>query len=897
MDSSALRQEIEDLRWLFETSPDLIFTTDRRGTFTHISPSSEAILGYRPDEMIGRSGADFIYPEDLEPTRDEMRLARRGRHTRNFEARYLHKEGRVVALTWSGAWSEGGQQHSFIGREVTEQKLAEEKFRLAVEASPGGMVMIDAAGSIVLVNAETERMFGYARAELIGQSVDILVPAGFRHHHAEHRSGFAAAPEARRMGLGRDLHGLRKDGSEFPVEIGLNPIRTRRGLFVLSVVVDITERKRAEAAVQEYIARERLFPAAIIASSNDVIVTKNLDGRISGWNPAAERLFGFTAQEAIGSSIDIIVPDALRSDVRLILERIRKGERVDHYETKRKSKDGRLIDVSLSISPIKLPSGEVIGAAKIARDITESKRAKQELFESEQMAVGIIANALDAFIQLDQAGVVIEWNPQAEAIFGWSRQEAIGKPVADLSLPEIYELRYSQMVERLQQADKHATGERFVVAARRKNGLKVMVEVSMTAIRRRGSYIFNVFVRDLTAKLAAEEQLRQSQKIEAVGQLTGGIAHDFNNMLTVITGTIDFLAKGVADKPQLAAIAKLIGDAARRCAELTSQLLAFARKQPLQPKETDINALMVESAKLLGSTLGGHVEFESRLEPAVWPALVDANQLTTALVNLAVNARDAMVDGGKLTLETSNVVLDESSAITAGIQPGHYVVIAVSDTGTGIPEEIREKVFEPFFSTKEAGKGTGLGLSMVYGFAKQSGGHVKLYSEVGRGTTVKLFLPRAEEHVDALSEVAQSSLAEGGAETILVVEDHPLVRKSVMTQLQALGYTVICTANATEALAAIKRGVAFDLLFTDVLMPGGMNGEQLAGKAAKLRPSLKVLFTSGYTENAFTHNGKLEPGVLLLSKPYAHTDLARMVRKALSSKPYVQPDTRELREG
>jgi PAS domain S-box-containing protein len=295
-----------------------------------------------------------------------------------------------------------------------QQKLADEKYQLAVEASPGGMVMIDAAGSIVLVNAETERMFGYARAELIGQSVDVLVPADFRHHHAGHRSGFAAAPEARRMGLGRDLHGLRKDGSEFPVEIGLNPIRTRRGLFVLSVVVDITERKRAEAAAQEYVARERLYPAAIIASSNDVIITKELDGRISGWNPAAERLYGFTAQEAIGSSIDIIVPDAQRSEERLILERIRKGDRVDHYETKRKGKDGRLIDVSLSISPIKLPSGEVIGAAKIGRDITESKRAKQDLLESEQMAVGIIANALDAFIQLDQAGVVIEWNPQAE---------------------------------------------------------------------------------------------------------------------------------------------------------------------------------------------------------------------------------------------------------------------------------------------------------------------------------------------------------------------------------------------------------------------------------------------------------------------------------------------------
>jgi CheY-like chemotaxis protein len=394
-----------------------------------------------------------------------------------------------------------------------------------------------------------------------------------------------------------------------------------------------------------------------------------------------------------------------------------------------------------------------------------------------------------------------------------------------------------------------------------------------------------VFVRDLTAKLAAEEQLRQSQKIEAVGQLTGGIAHDFNNILTVITSSIDFLAKGVADTPKLAANAQLIRDAAGRGAELTSHLLAFARKQPLQPKETDINALMVESAKLLGTTLGGHVEFESRLEPAVWPALVDANQLTTALVNLAVNARDAMVDGGKLTLETSNVVLEESSDIDGGIQPGHYVVIAVSDTGAGIPEEIREKVFEPFFSTKDAGKGTGLGLSMVYGFAKQSGGHVKLYSEVGRGTTVKLFLPRAERHVHAQSEVTQSRLAEGGAETILVVEDHPLVRKSVTMQLEGLGYTVICTANATEALAAIKRGVAFDLLFTDVLMPGGMNGQQLAGEAAKLRPSLKVLFTSGFTKNAFTHNGNLEPGVLLLSKPYVLIDLARMVRKALGTRP------------
>ena len=694
--------------------------------------------------MIGRSGADFIYPEDLDPTRDEMRLARRGRHTRNFEARYVHKKGRVVTLTWSGAWSEGGQQHSFIGREVTEQKLAEEKFRLAVEASPGGMVMVDAAGTIVLVNAETERMFGYARAELIGQSVDILVPADFRHHHAGHRAGFAAAPEARRMGLGRDLHGMRKDGSAFPVEIGLNPIRTRGGLFVLSVVVDISERKRAEAAAQDYVARERLYPAAIIASSNDVIVTKNLDGRISSWNPAAERLFGFTAEEAIGSSIDLIVPDNRRSEERLIMERIRKGEKVEHYETTRKSKDGRLIDMSLSISPIKLPSGEVIGSAKIGRDITESKRAKQELLESEQMAGGIIFNALDGFIQLDQAGVVIEWNPQAEAIFGWSRQEAIGKTVADLSLPEI-ELRYSQMVERLQQDDEHPTGERFVVAARRKNGLNMMVEVSMTTIRRRGSYVFNVFVRDLTAKLAAEEQLRQSQKIEAIGKLTGGIAHDFNNLLAAITGNLELAERLIRDEKPREWLRNAL-EAVEMGKSFNQRLLSLASKRELEPVRLVVNSRVPGIAALLARTLGEHIELTTDLAPDLWPTLADPGEIDGAILNLAVNSRDAMPKAGKLFIQTRNVTLDvDAASMDPDARPGDYVQLSVIDTGAGMSQEVLQHAIEPFFTTKGPGKGTGLGLSSVFGFAKHSGGFATLASKVGKGTTVNLYLPRAAE--------------------------------------------------------------------------------------------------------------------------------------------------------
>ena len=404
----------------------------------------------------------------------------------------------------------------------------------------------------------------------------------------------------------------------------------------------------------------------------------------------------------------------------------------------------------------------------------------------------------------------------------------------------------------------------------------------MTGVRRRDGNVFNLFVRDITEKLAAEEQLRQAQKMEAVGQLTGGIAHDFNNMLTVITGTIEILADAVADKPDLAAIARLISEAADRGAELTSHLLAFARKQPLQPRDTDINTLMWNSAKLLKPALGEHVEIELRLSEDAWPAMVDGNQLVTALLNLAVNARDAMAGGGKLTLETRNVTLDEAYChANSDVKPGNYVMVAVSDTGHGIPKAILDKVFDPFFSTKEAGKGTGLGLSMVYGFVKQSGGHIKAYSEEGHGTTIRMYLPQADATPLQADQAAAAATLESGSETILVVEDDDMVRASVITQLQSLGYDTIAASNAEEALAAVDGGAAFDLLFTDVILTKSMNGRNLAIEIERRRPGTKVLFTSGYTENAIIHHGRLDPGVLLLAKPYRKAELARMLRIAL----------------
>jgi signal transduction histidine kinase/CheY-like chemotaxis protein len=383
---------------------------------------------------------------------------------------------------------------------------------------------------------------------------------------------------------------------------------------------------------------------------------------------------------------------------------------------------------------------------------------------------------------------------------------------------------------------------------------------------------------------ATEVQVRQAQKMEAIGQLTGGVAHDFNNILTVITGTIEILSDAVKDQPHLVQITDMIGAAAARGADLTRYLLAFARRQPLQPRSIDVNVLVIDSARLLQPTLGEQIEIESMLADDSAPALIDPSQLSTAILNLALNARDAMPDGGKLTLETRNVVLDENYAsMNPEVTPGNYVMIAVSDSGEGIPANLLDKVFEPFFTTKEVGKGAGLGLSMVYGFVKQSNGHIKIYSEPGHGTTVKLYLPQAVGAADALAAEAGICAVERGDESILIVEDDVLVREYVLTQISRLGYATFAASKAAEALAIIDGPERIDLLFTDVIMPGGMNGRQLASEARRRRPGLKVLYTSGYTENAIVHHGRLDAGVLLLTKPYLRSDLARMIRTALAS--------------
>ncbi len=767
---------------------------------------------------------------------------------------------------------------------------------------------------------------------------------------------------------------------------------------------EVQYHRRTEAARDHYAARERLFSAAV-ESSNDAIVTTSPDGIITGWNPAAERIFGYSASEVVGNSISLIVPEDRGEEVQAILRRIARGERIEHHETMRRRKDGALVQVSISISPIKTPAGEIVGASEISRDVTELRRteralhqqieererifetsqdlilvldskgslvqispscetilgyrpdemighsgvefihpddlemsrsemramrrgergkmsdtrvthkdgrevslswlgtwsepvqryffvgrdmteariAQENLRENERMARNIVETALDAFVQTDESDAILNWNSEAERIFGWPREQVLGKKLIDLVVRESdredLKQRRDLLLEGPQQDVLRRRRELWV---RRRDGTEFKSELSVTALKTSGGMVFNAFFRDLTDKIAAEERIRQSEKMEAVGQLTGGIAHDFNNILTVITGTIEILAQSVGKEPQLAAITKMIDEAAARGADLTGHLLAFARKQPLQPREIDVNALVIDTAKLLRPTLGEHIEVESVFEDEACIAVVDPNQLATAILNLALNARDAMPNGGKLILETASIYLDDTYASLHDIRSGRYSLIAVSDTGTGIPAGIIDRVFDPFFTSKGPGKGTGLGLSMVYGFIKQSAGHIKIYSEEGHGTTIKMYLPPGTGGSLAPENQLVADI-QGGNETILVVEDDRLVKDYVLAQLHSLGYATLDAANANEALALVKQGRKFDLLFTDVIMPGTMNGRQLADRLLEDCPQLKVLFTSGYTENAIIHHGRLDSGVLLLAKPYRKSDMARMIRRALEA--------------
>ena len=651
---------------------------------------------------------------------------------------------------------------SFSGNNMSEVILSSE----LLEALPDAIVAVDREGTIVQVNSQTLTLFGYSRSELVGQKVEMLVPESYRPQHHQHREHFAKAPKTRRMGADLDLYGRRRNSSQFPVEISLSPVSTENGMFVLSAIRDISDRKRIAEELRraneelhrrttEQLGEYRSRLALIIDSSEDAIISKDLDGIITSWNKGAERVYGYTPEEVVGKHISVLAPSDRPDEIPQILQKIARGESTEHYESVRVTKDGRHLNVSITVSPLRDAKGDVVGASAIARDITAQK--------------------------------------------------------------------------------------------------------------------------------LTEGQLHQSQKMEAIGRLAGGVAHDFNNILGIISACAEFLRDRIDQAADSSQYVENIKKATERGSSLTRQLLTFSRSSVIKPCVLDLNERLKDVSKLLRPLMGDDVEIliVSKSPAAVVEA--DPGQLDQIMVNLAVNARDAMPHGGKFILETRAEKFDEAFAEQhQNMAPGKYVLLAVSDTGSGMDEATVARIFEPFFTTKELGKGTGLGLATVYGIVKQSAGHILVYSEPGHGTTFKIYLPSADHKIgiESKSEVETVSPKRQGT-TIMLVEDDEIMRSLTRQLLQEHDYTVVEADDGKSALEWMESHPGpIDLLLTDVVMRR-MSGPELVDRLSASHPNLKVVFMSGYTGELIAEREVLKRGVILLEKPFTRTSLLNTIHSTL----------------
>lgn len=617
------------------------------------------------------------------------------------------------------------------------------------------------------------------------------------------------------------------------------------------------------------------------------------EGRVLSWNSGGIRLKGYSADEIIGRHFsEFYTPEDRAAGLPAkALATARESGRF-HGEGWRVRKDGTRFWALVVVDAIKDESGTLVGFAKVTRDITERQQAQLTLLESERRYRRLVEAVVDyAIFQLDPAGNVTTWNAGAQRIKGYRPEEIIGRHFSDFYTPEDRAAGVPARALALASETGRYEAEGLRV---RKDGSQFFASVVIDRILDDvGELVgFAKVTRDITerveaqAKLkAAQEQLAASQKLEAIGQLTGGIAHDFNNLLMIVLGNIETAQRHLKSIPQSANLQRVLGNAmrgARRASALTSRLLAFSRRQTLDPKPLDVNNFLTGSVEFLQRSLGEQVDIQAVGAAGLWTVEVDSNHLESALVNLAINARDAMPNGGKLTIEAANVFADEEYCKqNPELSVGQYVVICVSDTGLGMSKEILGHAFEPFFTTKELGQGTGLGLSQVYGFVKQSGGHIKIYSEEGQGTTIKIYLPRYTGPAAPEAREDQS-VAEGTqSETILVVEDDPDLRTYLTEILRNLNYEVLAVPHAQSALTILLQAERrVDLLLTDIVMPG-INGRELGRRAQEMRPELPILYMTGYSRNAVVHHGRLDEGVELLQKPVSQAEVATRVRELL----------------
>ncbi|MBB5049884.1 PAS domain S-box-containing protein [Rhodopseudomonas rhenobacensis] len=734
-------------------------------------------------------------------------------------------------------------------------------FRSIVDSASDGILLIDANACVRVFNPACERLFGYTSAEVIGHKVTQLMPGqDYLWQHGSVSSGF----------------GRRKDGSIFPLDLSVGQDNSSHTVAFVGIVRDLTERRRAAQAMRD---SERNYRLLVEGVTDYAIYMLDLDGHITSWNSGAQRIKQYTASEVLGKHVSGFHTEEERQ--RGVPEQhLEIAKQTGRYEANgwRRRKDGSLFWAHVVIEPLRNERGQPIGFAKVTSDITERRRAEQVIREADARINTLIETVVDGVLLFGADGEIQIFNAACQRLFGYRAEEMIGQNVKIL-MDRADEVELGLLLGQ----EHQLAGTVREMTGRRKDGSAFPMDLSVGEARQDGEVVYVGVIHDLTDRKRTEQQLVQAQKMETVGQLSGGIAHDFNNLLTVIVGNAEFLGEQLKTRPDLRSLADDIGRAGERGADLTQGLLAFSRRQTLRPVEIDCNELLHSMHKLLQRTMREDIEVRTDFETDLHSLMADRAQLESAIINLALNAQDAMDGGGRLSITTANVSLDDHyQSAHPEVRPGEYVLIAITDDGEGMPKEVLGRVFEPFFTTKEVGKGSGLGLSMVYGFVKQSNGHVSIYSEPGLGTTVRIYLPSlAAKSLQVAAEPVIAPFHPPPTEVVLIVEDDPFVRSYAVMCLRSLGYTVLSAVDGNEALQILGSDARIDILFTDIVMPGGTNGWDLAERAQQMRPEMRVLLTSGYALETMTSRARIREGAVILTKPYRKADLARRLRQMI----------------
>jgi PAS domain S-box-containing protein len=839
---------------------------------------------------------EYLHPEDrprFEAARDEALRAHTGFE---IEMRVLCGDGAVI---WEHCVAEpqfdaAGNYSGLLSvvRDITESRRTSDILR-AQEARY--RTLFDGAGDALFLlqnerfiecNVAALTMFRATREQLLGATpVDFSPPVQPDGRpsleKALEKIGATAADTRQHF----EWRHRRADGTEFDAEVTLNGVDVPGGSYYIAIVRDVTERKERDSELKAALGK---FGGAFEASDDAMIVVRVGEevggGMILDANRAAERILGHARADLMGQKIAALGVFPERNDVRRLREQTEIMGSVRDYRTKVVHQSGEELDVVITMT--QFPIDDYPHLLVIIRDVTDNMRAEakitdlnQSLASSLRQLRAIADNLPVAISYQDSEGRFRFVNRTLERWCATTADTMLGRTVAETMPPD-----YLATVRPL--AEKFFAGEtRMEAEIAYPDGKRRFVELTyISDIAADGALVgrFTLAI-DLTERKAAEEQLHQSQRLQAIGKLTGGVAHDFNNLLAVISGNLELASEAIGDSNDR--VKRLLQPAQRsveRGATLTRSLLAFARQQPLSPSATDLNSLARDMTELVRRTVPSNITIEFSGSAGLWKCEVDGGQLQNALLNLVVNARDAMPDGGRLWIETANVDFDAAYAAQyPGVAPGPYVMLSVSDTGTGMPPEVVARVFEPFFTTKGVGKGTGLGLSMVYGFVSQSGGHVAIDSTVGQGTVVRLYLPRWMASGADVAVARAVTLEQARNETILVVEDDPDVRLIAVTMLQSLGYRVLEAEGGESAFTILRRAEPVTLLLTDLMLAGSVNGRHIAEKAAELKPGIKILFMSGYTENTLSRDGRTDAGVRFVQKPFRKQDLAAKVREAI----------------